>query len=509
MINSFLATLHQNCERLPNKTALIFSDAHTPDHSVTYGDLETTIGKTMAYLQSLGVEAGDRVAVQLPKSLEFVYLHLAIMRLGAISLPLNPGYPPQELAYFIHDAEAKLFFVDQSLSADLALLSAQLPALHTAIVLDVTKTVVFDRLIAPFDPAATPIPAVLDDTCLMIYTSGTTGRPKGAQLTHSNLSYNLDALHQAWGWQESDIILHVLPIFHAHGLLVALHGALNAGATAILHPHFDATRTLETLVARRCTVFMAVPTIHRKLVDAPDAAAYDLSHMRLLTSGSDRLPDSLFKRYQATFGHTLLERYGMSETNMNISNPLHGERRVGSVGKPLPYVEARIVDPATDTPLPDDTVGAVQIRGPHVCKGYWRQPEKTAEAFTADGWLRTGDMGVRSADGYFTLKGRSKDLIISGGYNIYPPEVELVLAQHPAVSTSAVIGIPNDMWGETVTAVVILYPAAAITEAELQAFCATKLIKYKVPRHIIFTDAFPRNALGKVQKALLRQQYAP
>lgn len=486
---------------------MIFSAENTPDHTITYSQLETTITKTMAYLQSLGVEEGDRVAIQLPKSAEFVCLHLATMRLGAISLPLNPGYPPRELAYFINDAEAKLFFVDQSLAADLESLFPQLSVLQRAIILNVDDTADFNGLIANFEPSTMPIPTDFDQTCLMIYTSGTTGRPKGAQLTHGNLSYNLSALHQAWGWQEDDIILHVLPIFHVHGLLVALHGALNAGATAILHPRFDAIRTLKTLVERKCTVFMAVPTIHRKLVDVPNAADTDLSHMRLLTSGSDRLPDSLFKRYQETFGHTLLERYGMSETNMNISNPLNGERRVGSVGKPLPYVEARIVDPETEELLPDGEVGAVQIRGPHVCKGYWRQLEKTAEAFTPDGWLRTGDMGMREPDGYFTLKGRSKDLIISGGYNIYPPEVELVLAQHPAVSTSAVIGLPHDIWGETVTAVVILHEGRDVTADDLQVFCADHLIKYKVPRTIIFTDAFPRNALGKVQKALLRKTY--
>jgi malonyl-CoA/methylmalonyl-CoA synthetase len=352
-----------------------------------------------------------------------------------------------------------------------------------------------------------PVPAEPAQTALMIYTSGTTGRPKGAQLSHRNLTATLDALHTAWGWQVDDLLLHVLPIFHVHGLIVALQGALHAGATALLLPEFDPVVTLETLVQRRCTVFMGVPTIHHRLLAIPDAAAYDLSHMRLLTSGSDRLPDESFYGFQQTFGHTLLERYGMTETGMNLSNPLHGERRVGSVGLPLPGVELRIVDPEQGYTLPEGQVGELQLRGPNVFKGYWRQPEKTAEAFTADGWLRTGDLGLREPDGYVTLKGRYKDLIISGGLNVYPPEVELVLAGHPAVATGAVIGCPDPAWGERVTAVVIAEAGQSPTEAELIAYCRERLAPYKTPKRILFVRSLPRNALGKVQKAELRRDF--
>jgi malonyl-CoA/methylmalonyl-CoA synthetase len=337
----------------------------------------------------------------------------------------------------------------------------------------------------------------------MIYTSGTTGRPKGAMLSHGNLSANLDALHEAWGWREDDVLLHVLPIFHVHGLIVALQGALHAGATAVLLPRFEAEETLQMLVERRCTVFMAVPTIHRRLLGVGNPQRFDLGHMRLLTSGSDRLPDDMFAAFQQTFGHTLLERYGMSETGMLISNPLRGERRVGSVGLPLPGVAVRVVDPA-DRPLPDGTVGEVQVRGANVCRGYWRQPEKTAAAFTADGWLRTGDLGQRAPDGYFTLKGRAKDLIISGGYNIYPPEVERVLAEHPAVGVSAVIGCPDPEWGERVTAIIVPVAGATVSAEEIVAFCKERLVNYKVPRRVILRDSFPRNAMGKIQKAQLR-----
>jgi malonyl-CoA/methylmalonyl-CoA synthetase len=340
----------------------------------------------------------------------------------------------------------------------------------------------------------------------MIYTSGTTGQPKGAELTHGNLTANLDSLHEAWGWQEDDVLLHVLPIFHVHGLVVALHGALHAGATTVLHARFDPARTLDELVQRPCSVFMAVPTIHRRLVDAPNAVGVSLRPMRLITSGSDRLPDDLFDQFRAQFGYTLVERYGMSETSMNLSNPLHGERRVGSVGLPLPGVEVRIVDPESETPLPPGIVGEVQVRGAHVCKGYWRQPEKTAAAFSPDGWFRTGDLGLMETDGYFVLKGRSKDLIISGGYNVYPPEVELVLADHPAVEASAVIGCPDDKWGERVTAIVVPRPDLPVTEEELVAFCRARLVSYKAPRRVYFVAALPRNAMGKVQKADLRKE---
>ncbi len=502
----FLEKLQINCQQLPDKVALEFVTAVEPQ-LIRYAELETAVSQTIAYLQSKGVQPGDRVAMQLPKSLPFIYLHLAIMRMGAISLPLNPGYPARELAYYLKDAAVKLFFADETRQEEIEEIFDSLPELEECVFLDGTAVDTFNALISDSEPEITPDPVHADDTCLMIYTSGTTGRPKGAMLSHGNLTANLNSLHEAWGWQESDVILHVLPIFHVHGLVVALHAALNAGATAVLHPKFDAQKVIAALQEPRFTVFMAVPTIHRRLLDLPELEKYSLRHMRLVTSGSDRLPDHVFKAYQDNFGQTLLERYGMSETSMLISNPLHGERRVGSVGLPLPGVEVRIVNSVTEEPLPDEEVGDVQVRGANVTKGYWRQPEKTAAAFTPDGWLRTGDLGMRGSDGYFTLKGRSKDLVISGGYNVYPPEVELVLADHPDLKTSVVIGCPDDEWGERVTAVVVPHPAAQITAEEIINFCKARLVNYKVPRQIVFISELPRTALGKVQKAILRQQF--
>jgi malonyl-CoA/methylmalonyl-CoA synthetase len=441
----FLKQLQDNCQRYADKLALELQDAqHT--ETVTYGQLEALVQRTMAYLLALGVEAGDRVALQLPKCLPFIYLHLATLRLGAIALPLNPAYPPAELTYFLEDAGAKIFFADANAAPQVQAGIEKLPALAQIIYLPTGSASHFAALLPGAVTHLPEPPTDANQTALMLYTSGTTGRPKGAQITHGNLTANIESLQQAWGWQANDILLHVLPLFHVHGLIVALHEALHAAAQTIMLTRFEPKQTLDTLVQKRCTVFMAVPTIHKRLVDFPDAEKYDLSHMRLITSGSDRLADDVFKLFQQRYGHTLLERYGMTETGMNLSNPLQGERRIGSVGLPLPGVEARIAHPETDKPLPDGEVGEVQVKGAHVFKGYWQMPAKTAESFTADGWLRTGDLGLRAADGYFTLKGRSKDLIISGGLNIYPPEVELVLADHPAVQASAVIGCPDAEW---------------------------------------------------------------
>ncbi|MFW6063221.1 MAG: AMP-binding protein [Chloroflexota bacterium] len=504
---TFLHTLADNCQRHRGKVALEFLEREGENLQVTYGELSRNVERTMTYLQEQGVQPGDRVALQLPKCLPFLYLHLAIMRLGAITLPLNPAYPPQELRYFLEDAEASLFFAGARARDTLQPMLDDMLRAPQLVLLDCDDQNAFASLLdgVEMDEATLPpIPEDADRTALMIYTSGTTGRPKGAMITHGNLTANIEGLHEAWGWREDDVLLHVLPIFHVHGLVVALHGALHAGATTLLMPKFDAEWTLQTLQERRCTVFMAVPTIHRLLLQVPNAGDYDLSHMRLLTSGSDRLPDDVFKAFEETFGHTLLERYGMTETGMNLSNPLHGERRVGSVGLPLPGVQARIVDPETGDVLPDGEVGEVQIRGPHVCKGYWRQPQKTAEAFTDDGWLKTGDLGLREPDGYYTLKGRSKDLIISGGYNVYPPEVELALAEHPAVGASAVIGCPDKKWGERVTAVIVCRDGAAAVEEEIIEHCRRYLAPYKVPKAVVFVNSMPRNALGKIQKAKLR-----
>ena len=501
---SFLNTFDENVVKFPNKVALEFIDP--PLQRLTYAELDHFVNHTVSYLQNLGLQPGDRAAIQLSKSLEFILIHLATIRAGAISLPLNLSYPPDELQYFLEDSGAKLFFTLESSKEKAQSILSRLPDLRECIVLNPNQPDQFNSLISNSQISQrlqSPKPSP-SDTAIIIYTSGTTGRPKGAEITHGNLISNLEALHAAWGWQEDDVLLHVLPIFHVHGLFVALHGALHAGATTLLMREFNAQKTLELLSSGQCTVFMAVPTIHKRLLDVPNADQFDLSRVRLITSGSDRLPDEVFAGFQERFGYTLLERYGMTETGMNCSNPLNGQRRIGSVGMPLPGVEVRVVHSDTEEVLPFGEIGDVQLRGPNVFKGYWKQPDKTSASFSADGWFRTGDLGYLEADGYLTLCGRSKDLIISGGLNIYPPEVERVLMEHPAVNACAVIGCPDAEWGEKVIAVVVLSQAGSVTGEELIRFCRERLAPYKSPKSVVFSDDLPRNAMGKVQKAELR-----
>ena len=502
---SFLNSLIENTHKYPDKVALEFIDP--PIQRVTYAELEGLVQQTAGYLQTLGVQPGDRVALQLSKSLEFILLHLAIVRLGAISLPLNLAYPPEEIKYFLEDSGAKLFFTLRVSRGKIESVFNSLPELQECIFLDPSNPDEFHALINSYPPqASSPHLSDLSDTAVIIYTSGTTGRPKGAEITHGNLTSNLQSLHTAWGWQPDDVLLHVLPIFHVHGLFVALHGALHAGATTLLMREFDAKKTLQMMADGSCTVFMAVPTIHQRLLDVPDAKHFDLSGMRLITSGSDRLPDEVFTGFQKTFGYTLLERYGMTETGMNCSNPLSGKRRLGSVGLPLAGVQVRILNPEDGNVLSQGEIGEVQLRGQNVFKGYWKQPQKTADAFTPDGWFKTGDLGFLEEDGYLTLCGRSKDLIISGGLNIYPPEVERVLAEHPAVDACAVVGCLDREWGERVTAVVVLNETESASGEELIRFCRERLAPYKSPKSIVFRESLPRNAMGKVQKAELRKE---
>lgn len=512
---SLLNSFNENVRKYPEKVALEFVDP--PFQRVTYAELDRLVQQTAVYLRSLGLQPGDRVGLQLSKSLEFILLHLASVRLGAITLPLNLAYPPDEVKYFLEDSGAKLFFALESSREKTQSILSDLSELQECVFLNPVQLDEFQLLITNYQSHAGFRPLEeharllnhqdsSEDTAVIIYTSGTTGRPKGAEITHGNLISNLQALHEAWGWQPEDVLLHVLPIFHVHGLFVALHGALHAGATTLLMREFDAERALRMMADGKCTVFMAVPTIHQRLLDVPGADQFDLSKMRLITSGSDRLPDEVFTGFQQTFGYTLLERYGMTETGMNCSNPLQGERRLGSVGLSLSGVQVRVVNPEDDHILAAGEIGEVQLRGPNVFKRYWKQPQKTAESFTHDGWFKSGDLGFLDSGGYLTLCGRSKDLIISGGLNIYPSEVERVLAEHPSVAACAVIGCPDREWGERVTAVVVPDKTEPVTGEELIRFCRERLAAYKSPKSIVFREELPRNAMGKIQKAELRKE---
>jgi malonyl-CoA/methylmalonyl-CoA synthetase len=433
---------------------------------VSYGALESGAARVAGWLQVQGVSPGDRVALQAEKSAEAVMIYLAVLKAGAVFLPLNPAYTEAEVAYFRQDAEPRVFITDAP-----------------GVVAQARRA----------DPLAEAVARASDDLAAIIYTSGTTGRSKGAMLSHGALAANALALHRAWGFTPADVLLHALPIFHVHGLFVALHCAFLSGCPIVWLPKFAESEVLAGLP--RATVMMGVPTFYTRLLADPRFDREASAHMRLFISGSAPLLASTFAEFEQRTGLRILERYGMSEAVIITSNPLDGERIAGSVGYPLPGVDLRIAGGET---------GVLQIRGPSVFAGYWRNPEKTAEEFTADGWFITGDVGRRDPDGRVWISGRAKDLIISGGYNVYPKEVELILDELPGVVESAVIGVPHPDFGEGVVAVVLGQgdETAVIAEARAQ------LAAYKTPKRVVFVEDLPRNAMGKVQKNLLRARFA-
>ncbi|WP_068878114.1 MULTISPECIES: AMP-binding protein [unclassified Phenylobacterium] len=434
--------------------------------AISYGALEAGAARVAGRLVAEGVQPGDRVALQAEKSAEVIMIYLGVLKAGAVFLPLNSAYTPSEVDYFLQDAEPKVFVTDP-------------PAW-------VAEAAVF----APLEDS---VPRAADDLASLIYTSGTTGRSKGAMLSHGNLAENALALHAAWGFTADDVLLHALPIFHVHGLFVALHSALLSGCPMVWLPKFADAEVLAGL--DRATVMMGVPTFYTRLLANPAFTGAKAEGVRLFVSGSAPLLPSTFAEFEARTGQRILERYGMSEAVIITTNPLHGERIAGSVGYPLPGVELRIGG--------GEETGVIQIRGPSVFSGYWRMPEKTAEEFTADGFFITGDVGRRDPDGRVWISGRAKDLIISGGYNVYPKEVELVLDELPGVVESAVIGVPHRDFGEGVVAVVM----GEGDEAAMIAEARGQLAAYKTPKRIVFVSELPRNAMGKVQKNLLRERY--
>jgi malonyl-CoA/methylmalonyl-CoA synthetase len=488
---------------LARKPAILFQDRVLP-----YQDLEQTIRHSAATLKELGIAKGDRVALLLPKGLDFIELHLAALALGAVVLPLNPGYSPDEIAYFLFDSEANLLITFQKKYDELKKGLIGFPDIPVvAIDGECPNCVSYTRLLNRTNADRDlPYPTSEEDTALLCYTSGTTGRSKGAMITHGNLIHNLQALHEAWRWSERDVLLHALPLFHIHGLVVALHGCLLAGATLILRERFDPPAVWETIEKESCTVFMGVPTMYQRLSLSWDSLPQKpgLKSMRLFVSGSAPLSETLFHRFREQTGHPILERYGMTEAGMIASNPYEpGQRKAKSVGYPLSGVQLRAVDSAGVDKPPGET-GEVWIRGNNIFKGYWRQPAKTAEAFQ-DCWFKSGDLGyLDPADGdRLYLVGRVKELIISGGFNVYPKEVETVLEAHEAVLEAAVYGRPDADLGERVLATVVLQPGAELTSADCLAHCRRQLASYKCPKQIFFAGELPRNAMGKIQKQSL------
>lgn len=460
-------------------------------------------GRIAWALESVGANRGDRVAAQVDKSPEALALYLACLRSGLVYLPLNTAYQPAEIEHFLGDA-APAVFVCRSESADVLQSAAKAARVRSIFTLDATGGGSLPDAAADRDPHFPTAEARPEDLAVLIYTSGTTGRSKGAMVTHGNLAANGEALVDAWGFNRSDVLLHALPMFHIHGLFIATHCVLLAGASMLFHSRFETRQVLRDLP--RATVLMGVPTFYTRLLAEEGFKAGVAANVRLFVSGSAPLLMETFSAFETRTGQRILERYGMSESGIITSNPLDGDRRGGTVGRPLRDVHVRIVD-NDDRLLEQGEVGNVQIRGPSVFKGYWNLPERTREEFSADGWFRTGDVGCFDRDGYLSIVGRAKDLIISGGYNVYPKEIELELDALPGVAESAVIGVPHPDFGEAVTAVVVASSTARPDEAALIAALKTRLAGYKVPKRVVVVDDLPRNAMGKVQKNVLRERY--
>lgn len=493
-------TLLENKSDLGDKIALRFNR-----RNISYLDLHQRTRDAAGALRPLGISRGDRVALLLPKGLEFIELHLAVLALGAVCLSLNPGYRTEEIAYFLFDSEANLLVTYQEKYDELKKGLIGFPDIPVLLIDgECPNCVSYPRLLNRTAAGTDlPYPTSEEDLALLCYTSGTTGRSKGAMITHGNLIRNLQALHQAWQWSERDVLLHALPLFHIHGLVVALHGCLLAGATLILIERFDPRLVWETLDQQSCTIFMGVPTMYQRLSQTWDTLPQkpDLPAMRVFISGSAPLSDPLFHRFQEQTGHTILERYGMTEAGMIASNPYPSEtRKAKSVGYPLAGVQLRVADAQGDAVVPGE-VGEVWIRGNNIFQGYWRQSEKTAEAFQ-DGWFKSGDLGYQdSADeDRLFLVGRAKELIISGGLNVYPKEVENVLETHEAVLEAVVYGRPDEDLGEKVLAAVVLKEGAIFSPEEAIAYCRQHLAPYKCPKKVVLLPALPRNAMGKIQK---------
>jgi len=469
----------------------------------TYGDMVSRSAQFANVLVELGVKPGDRVAVQVEKSIDGLFLYLGCIRAGGVFLPLNPGYQKKELAYFLEDASPKVFVCANERKQALEETARELGVAHIETLDDGSGS-----LVQKADNASTEFDDVYrtgDDLAAILYTSGTTGRSKGAMLSHDNLASNALTLIDYWQFSNKDILLHALPIFHTHGLFVASNVVMMSGASMIFQQHFNAEDVIAALP--QASTMMGVPTFYMRLLSNPSLDHQLVEHMRLFISGSAPLSPETHKEFTTRTGHEILERYGMTETNMNTSNPYDGERKPGTVGFALPGVEIRVSDQTSGEPVVDGDVGMIEIRGPNVFKGYWQMPEKTAEEFRGDGFFISGDLGRFDEDGYLSIVGRDKDLIITGGFNVYPAEVENAIDAIAGIGEVAVIGVPHADFGEGVTAIVVASGDDAPSPAEIKTQLSVELAKFKIPKEVIFVENLPRNKMGKIQKNQLRTEY--
>lgn len=496
-----MQTIHeqfvQTAEVMQGKT--LFERPGQPD--ISFAAMRETVERLAGALTALGVAPGDRVAAQVEKSPEAIALYLATLQVGGIFLPLNTAYTGGEIDYFIGDASPRLFVCDPAQAGAHAHRAGDALAVET---LGAKGDGSLMERAAQAAPREDRHPSGPDDRAAILYTSGTTGRSKGAVLTHRNLASNTEALLAEWRFTADDRLIHALPIFHTHGLFVAANMAVVAGATMIFLTKFDAEEAIDLM--ERATVLMGVPTFYTRLLKSPRLSRETTAKMRLFVSGSAPLLAEDHRAFTDRTGHAILERYGMTETCMIASNPYEGDRIAGAVGMALPGIAIRITDRESGAPLPQGEIGLIEVKGPNVFEGYWNMPEKTAAEFRADGYFITGDLGMIGADGYLRIVGRDKDLVISGGYNVYPKEVEEAIDALPGVLESAVIGLPHPDLGEAVTAVVV--PKGEIDEATIRAALEGQLARFKQPKRVIVVDALPRNVMGKVQKAELRKTHA-
>ncbi|MGL4488079.1 MAG: malonate--CoA ligase [Rhizobiaceae bacterium] len=470
----------------------------------SYADMFALSGQIANALVAAGVKPGDRVAAQVEKSVMAMALYLGVVRCGGVFNPLNTAYTDTEIAYFIGDAKPTVLVCDPKRAAGLVdIAKANGAAILT---LDAEGEGSLTDSANHQPEAFSTVHRQPDDLAAILYTSGTTGRSKGAMLTHNNLLSNAKSLVSAWRFTASDILIHALPTYHTHGLFVATNTVMLSGASMIYLPKFDADQVLQLLP--RATTLMGVPTFYTRLLDHPKLDRSIVANIRLFVSGSAPLLAETHREWSARTGTAILERYGMTETNMNTSNPYDGERVAGTVGFALPDVDVRIANPDTGALVPQGEIGVIEVKGPNVFKGYWQMPEKTAEEFRADAFFITGDLGKIDSQGYVHIVGRAKDLVITGGFNVYPKELEDELDALEGVLESAVIGLPHKDFGEAVTAVIVKTKSSTITEADVLSAIEPRFAKFKHPKRILFVDDLPRNAMGKVQKNLLRAQFA-
>ena len=506
MTSQTLADCFRNSFQLMGqKTAITFLRKGQRETEVSYLELDRDAGRFATAFQTMGVRKGDRVVFFFDKCLFFVAAHLAVQKLGAVSVPLNPGFKKSEMAYLLGDVQASLVLCGPGQEPMIREID---PGLRT-LVIDPQKPYQDLNFFKPFAETFPTADIRAEDPAVIIYTSGTTGKPKGAVLTQRNLFHDVRNIIQIWEVTASDVLCHALPLFHVHGLCFALHTSLIAGAHVVMLDAFSAETVIPVLLEKKplaCTLFMAVPSMYAKMLEAAGDKTLDFDHIRLWTSGSAPLLVKDFERIKRTFGKEPVEREGMSETGMNFSNPLRGQKKPGSIGIPLPALKARIVNPETFQDVKSGETGEIWLKGPAITPGYWRKPEETAKTFM-DGWFRTGDLGRVDDEGYYYLTDRLKHIIISGGENISPKEVESVINRFEGVAESSVIGLADPQWGEKVAAAVVARPGAKVKPDGLQQFCRQHLHNWKCPKEILLVETLPRNTMGKVLKEELKKLF--